>query len=37
VAAKPDSQDICFVPDGSYDRLVAKLRPETAEAATSWI
>jgi tRNA-specific 2-thiouridylase len=32
VAAKPDSQDICFVPDGSYDRLVAKLRPETAEA-----
>jgi tRNA-specific 2-thiouridylase len=31
VAAKPDSQDICFVPEGSYDRLVAKLRPETAE------
>jgi tRNA-specific 2-thiouridylase len=31
VAAKPDSQDICFVPHGSYDRLVAKLRPETAE------
>ena len=27
VAAKPDSQDICFVPDGDYVRLVAKLRP----------
>jgi tRNA-specific 2-thiouridylase len=31
VAAKPDSQDICFVPDGDYAGLVAKLRPE-AEA-----
>jgi tRNA-specific 2-thiouridylase len=30
VAAKPDSQDICFVPDGDYARLVKKLRPETA-------
>jgi tRNA-specific 2-thiouridylase len=28
VAAKPDSQDICFVPTGSYGNLVAKLRPE---------
>lgn len=27
VAAKPDSQDICFVPDGSYARIVEKLRP----------
>lgn len=27
VAAKPDSQDICFVPDGDYGRLVARLRP----------
>ena len=27
VAAKPDSQDICFVPDGGYGALVAKLRP----------
>ena len=27
VAAKPDSQDICFVPDGDYGRLVATLRP----------
>ena len=31
VAAKPDSQDICFVPDGDYARLVKKLRPETEE------
>jgi tRNA-uridine 2-sulfurtransferase len=28
VAGKPDSQDICFVPDGDYARLVKKLRPE---------
>ena len=28
VAAKPDSQDICFVPDGNYAALVKKLRPE---------
>jgi tRNA-uridine 2-sulfurtransferase len=27
VADKPDSQDICFVPTGSYARLVEKLRP----------
>ena len=30
VAAKPDSQDICFVPDGNYAGLVKKLRPQTA-------
>jgi tRNA-specific 2-thiouridylase len=29
VAAKPDSQDICFVPDGDYAALVQRLRPET--------
>ena len=28
VAAKPDSQDICFVPDGDYASLVERLRPE---------
>ena len=28
VAAKPDSQDICFVPDGDYARVVQKMRPE---------
>src|SRR3546814_6922649 len=30
VAEKPDSQDICFVPNGSYARVVEKLRPEAA-------
>ena len=29
VAGKPDSQDICFVPDGNYAGLIARLRPET--------
>ncbi len=28
VAAKPDSQDICFVPDGNYAKIVRSLRPE---------
>ncbi len=28
VANKPDSQDICFVPDGKYARLVERLRPD---------
>lgn len=27
VAAKPDSQDICFVPDGDYASVVEKIRP----------
>lgn len=27
VADKPDSQDICFVPNGSYAKVVEKLRP----------
>ena len=31
VAEKPDSQDICFVPHGSYAALVEKLRPEAGE------
>jgi tRNA-specific 2-thiouridylase len=31
VAAKPDSQDICFVPDGDYATLVKKLRPEAED------
>ena len=29
-AAKPDSQDICFVPDGNYAKIVTKVRPEGA-------
>ncbi len=32
VAAKPDSQDICFVPDGDYAGLVRKLRPAAGQA-----
>jgi len=28
VAAKPDSQDICFVPDGDYAKIVRAVRPE---------
>lgn len=28
VAAKPDSQDICFVPNGDYRRVIEKLRPD---------
>ena len=28
VADKPDSQDICFVPDGKYSTLIDKLRPD---------
>lgn len=28
VANKPDSQDICFVPDGDYASIVRKIRPE---------
>ncbi|HWG80075.1 MAG TPA: tRNA 2-thiouridine(34) synthase MnmA, partial [Stellaceae bacterium] len=31
VAAKPDSQDICFVPTGDYAALVARLRPGADE------
>ena len=30
VAAKPDSQDICFVPGGKYSDVVEKLRPGAA-------
>ena len=28
---KPDSQDICFVPNGNYGDIVQKLRPESGE------
>lgn len=31
VADKPDSQDICFVPTGSYAEVVQKLRPGAIE------
>jgi tRNA-specific 2-thiouridylase len=32
VAAKPDSQDICFVPSGSYADMVGRLRPDALAA-----
>ncbi|AHE56826.1 tRNA 2-thiouridine(34) synthase MnmA [Sphingomonas sanxanigenens] len=32
VAAKPDSQDICFVPDGDYASIVRKVRPDAETA-----
>jgi tRNA-specific 2-thiouridylase len=32
VAAKPDSQDICFVPNGDYASVVRKIRPEAETA-----
>ena len=28
VAQKPDSQDICFVPDGDYAKLVRQIKPQ---------
>ena len=31
VADKPDSQDICFVPNGDYAAVIEKLRPGSAE------
>ncbi len=29
VASKPDSQDICFVPNGDYSSVIKKFRPES--------
>jgi tRNA-specific 2-thiouridylase len=31
VAEKPDSQDICFVPSGSYTDIVGRFRPDAME------
>src|SRR3954454_2099758 len=31
VADKPDSQDICFVPNGDYASIVKKVRPQAAQ------
>lgn len=31
VAAKPDSQDICFVPEGRYTDVIEKVRPHAAK------
>ncbi len=32
IAGKPDSQDICFVPNGSYASVIEKLRPGVLDA-----
>ena len=32
VAGKPDSQDICFVPNGNYAEVITRLRPDSALA-----
>ena len=29
MAEKPDSQDICFVPNGDYSSVIKKFRPES--------
>lgn len=31
VADKPDSQDICFVPNGNYAEVIQKIRPDSAQ------
>ena len=31
VSAKPDSQDLCFVPEGGYAAAVTRLRPDAAQ------
>jgi len=31
VADKPESMDICFVPDGDYAKVVAKVRPQAVD------
>jgi tRNA-specific 2-thiouridylase len=35
-ADKPDSQDICFVPQGDYKKVVSKIRPEAQAKKRSW-
>jgi tRNA-specific 2-thiouridylase len=34
VASKPDSQEICFVPDGDYAKFIEKAAPELKRAGT---
>jgi tRNA-specific 2-thiouridylase len=31
IADKPDSQDICFVPNGNYREVISKIRPDSFE------
>src|SRR5207302_1533311 len=35
VAGKPDSQEICFVPDGDYAAVVARVEPEALRHASA--
>ena len=37
VAEKPDSQDICFVPNGDYASVIRKFRPEFLKKVISKI
>jgi tRNA-specific 2-thiouridylase len=37
VADKPDSVEICFVPDGDHARLIRERRPEAAGAAGAFV
>lgn len=32
IASKPDSQDICFVPNGNYADFISKVRPSVVES-----
>ena len=32
IADKPDSQDICFVPEGDYTKVITDLRPDAGQA-----
>ena len=34
VASKPDSQEICFVPDGDYAKFIEKAAPELKRPGT---
>ena len=34
VADKPDSQDICFVPNGDYASVIRKFKPESFKKET---
>ena len=34
VATKPDSQDICFVPNGDYASVIKRFKPESFKPGT---
>ena len=36
VAGKPDSQDICFIPDGDYGRFLEETVPEMSPSSEVW-